>query len=1090
VKKLVLLVTLSLCILTTIAQDASIVSAEYYIDIDPGVGNATAITGFSSGTPIDLAVNVPTNSLTVGMHTLVIRIMDSNNDWSIQETRPFYVSAQSVATQQNISSMEYFVDSDPGFGNGTNVPVSAGTSIDLNALIPTGAIAPGFHVLHFRVRDSDNVWSLRESRPFFVTTQQIISDADLVNLEYYIDTDPGFGSGTAVTIPSTNSIDLLEAIPTGSLTPGFHVVHFRAQDSDNEWGQREARPFFVTTQALVSNANISQLEYFIDTDPGIGAGTSVTVTSANTIDVTELIPTGSLLAGFHTLNVRPIDSDGAWGLTETRPFFVATTGLVSQASITAIEYYFDTDPGLGNATDLSFASATSLDIISSIPTGALSVGFHTLNIRAQDSDGAWSLAESRPVYVNESYQISLIEYYVGTDPGLGQGTQVAVSPPSTNVDVNIGIATSSLPSGIYELGMRVRGVTGPWSYTHLNSFAICSPPTVDFSANTVCEGGLTSFTDNSTVEAGDVYSWDFDSDGIEDDATFGNTSFNYTAPGNYNVTLTIDRFGCTDALTIPITVESIPIASAGVDQAICVDNTVLVANIVNAGETGQWTITSGSALITDPNDPGSTLTSIVMGSVTLEWTVTNDVAGCGVTDEVTIVTNPVDANFSADIVCSGSATTFTNTSTTPQSGDIYHWDFNGDGVDDDFSVGNTTFAYGAAGSYDASLIVERGSCSDEVIVTVQVALSPVANAGADQNICEDNTSLVATALNADETGQWQIISGSGSLTDAASPSTTFTGITSLNTTLEWTVTNSLGGCSASDQLVIVSNQPISSAQINEGVSLGSSVTVNVHAQTTSNPGDVLTTSIITDATKGVTVVLSDGAIQYTPNEGTVGDDVIVYQVCNQCSKCSQNNLVIAIQNDAPVIEPIPVTVTEDEVSINLLDLISDPNNNLDPTSLEVLQQPTSGAIATIDANGVLTIDYTNVVFVGTDNLTIQICDLEGVCSSQVISIEVNLPPHVDPPITVYNAISPNGDGKHDIFEIQNITAYPNNKVYIFNRWGDKVFEISGYDNNLKSFSGVGNANGGKDLPGGTYFYSIDPGNGNPVVTGYLVLKNL
>ncbi len=92
-------------------------------------------------------------------------------------------------------------------------------------------------------------------------------------------------------------------------------------------------------------------------------------------------------------------------------------------------------------------------------------------------------------------------------------------------------------------------------------------------------------------------------------------------------------------------------------------------------------------------------------------------------------------------------------------------------------------------------------------------------------------------------------------------------------------------------------------------------------------------------------------------------------------------------------------------------------------------------------------------------------------------------------IVVYNAISSNDDGRNDVLLIWNIEAYPNNRVSIFNRWGDLVFETRGYNNDTNAFRGYANVSGNSRLPAGTYFYIIDRGDGSPRVTGYLSLKN-
>lgn len=91
-------------------------------------------------------------------------------------------------------------------------------------------------------------------------------------------------------------------------------------------------------------------------------------------------------------------------------------------------------------------------------------------------------------------------------------------------------------------------------------------------------------------------------------------------------------------------------------------------------------------------------------------------------------------------------------------------------------------------------------------------------------------------------------------------------------------------------------------------------------------------------------------------------------------------------------------------------------------------------------------------------------------------------------IEVFNGVSVIQDGQNDWMKIRNIELYPANRVTIFNRWGDRVFEMNGYDNNQKAFRGESNINGNNKLPGGTYFYSIDLGDGTAKKTGYLQIK--
>jgi gliding motility-associated-like protein len=69
-------------------------------------------------------------------------------------------------------------------------------------------------------------------------------------------------------------------------------------------------------------------------------------------------------------------------------------------------------------------------------------------------------------------------------------------------------------------------------------------------------------------------------------------------------------------------------------------------------------------------------------------------------------------------------------------------------------------------------------------------------------------------------------------------------------------------------------------------------------------------------------------------------------------------------------------------------------------------------------------------------------------------------------LDIPNAFSPNGDGKNDTWVIDKIEAYPDAKLEVFNRWGSKVYEKIGYQNDWNgTFRG-------SLLPVGTYFYVI------------------
>ena len=90
-------------------------------------------------------------------------------------------------------------------------------------------------------------------------------------------------------------------------------------------------------------------------------------------------------------------------------------------------------------------------------------------------------------------------------------------------------------------------------------------------------------------------------------------------------------------------------------------------------------------------------------------------------------------------------------------------------------------------------------------------------------------------------------------------------------------------------------------------------------------------------------------------------------------------------------------------------------------------------------------------------------------------------------LVVYNAVSPNGDGFNDFLRIANIENYVPNRLSVFNRWGDKIFEIDNYDNEERVFRGRSNIYGDREIETGTYFYVLDLPAGESL-RGYIAVK--
>jgi len=127
---------------------------------------------------------------------------------------------------------------------------------------------------------------------------------------------------------------------------------------------------------LARAQTIATAEYFFNEDPGIGKGTALTVPT-NTGSYT--IPTTNLADGFHSFYIRTSTSDGDWSLYDRVPFLIKTL-INTPQTITAAEYFFNEDPGIGKGTALTVPTNTGeVSQSYSIPTTNLAEGFPNKN---------------------------------------------------------------------------------------------------------------------------------------------------------------------------------------------------------------------------------------------------------------------------------------------------------------------------------------------------------------------------------------------------------------------------------------------------------------------------------------------------------------------------------------------------------------------------------------------------------------------------------------------------------------------------------------------------------------------------------------
>ncbi len=389
---------LSLLLFSAFIYSQTFKRVEYFIDSDPGYNNGTPVT-IPQGTDISLDFTVPVTSLTDGIHILFIRAQNVSNAWSISQQMSFL--KQTLAVPQpvpSITSAEYYIDTDPGFGYGT--PISGftpGTDITIQFTANISSVNDGCHIIYVRTKDANGKWSNLWWQSFFKQTLTNLPQAvNIVQAEYFIDTDPGFGAGIPVTIMQGQDVVVQSAIDINTISAGVHQVFLRVKDANGRWSNVWWQSILKQTlPVLLSAANIVKAEYFIDSDPGFGAGTPVTIAPGTDISGQAVLDISSISSGVHKVFIRAKDANDKWFNVWWQPFAKEEVANITPlAKVNKVEYFFNADPGFGGGINIPVSDSTNVAGSFFANITALPSGINSLYVRALNADKKWSMVST------------------------------------------------------------------------------------------------------------------------------------------------------------------------------------------------------------------------------------------------------------------------------------------------------------------------------------------------------------------------------------------------------------------------------------------------------------------------------------------------------------------------------------------------------------------------------------------------------------------------------------------------------------------------------------------------------------------------
>lgn len=536
-------------------------------------------------------------------------------------------------------------------------------------------------------------------------------------------------------------------------------------------------------------------------------------------------------------------------------------------------------------------------------------------------------------------------------------------------------------------------------------------------ATSICSGQTATL--RATKGLGISYSWTRDGTPLPDVTDFIET----TVGGSFEVTLTSESGACvftSDPVNISSFTDAVPSLPdiLGGDDPVCPGEPLTLSTSSISGATYEWSGPNGfssseqNPIIADfgADNVGTYELQITTGNCSSEISTKliniNDVS-----DLVIQASGPTE-------VCEG--TTNVVLSTTAEY-DSYQWRL--DGVDITDAV-NSNFTATGSGNYSVEIM--SGTCS-RVSETISVSIIPLPTAAFDvgDEICVDSP----TGFNntSEFTGaplfEWSF--GDGTFSNDVSPVHTYTlsGVYNVRLNVSFG-----GGCENEFSKTIEVKDDITAeieSSADSSLCEGESTTLTVLGDWQSynwSPGNETSAQIEvgTTGTYSVELLNSSGCI----GRGEI--EIVVFP-----------SPIIEVSTEAAFIEPGESV----QLSVSGAD--------------SYLWSPAETLDDSVSANPVATPDTTTVYRVIGSNVNL--------CSTTAeILIEVDNTIRLVPS----KFISPNGDSRNDVWQVQGIESYPECTVKIFTDTGGIIYESKPY---LNDWAGTID---GDELPNGVYYFII------------------
>ena len=256
---------------------------------------------------LQLKETIDAKALSIGVHVFNIRFRDTANVWSSVVSQFFYKAPPSIAQNRQVVAYEYWFNND--YQNAVRISASASSNLKLDDLMDAKALPLGVHTFNIRFLDNANLWSSVVSQFFYKAPQNLASQSEITEYEYWFDND--FAKSKKMPVANQQTFLLSSNLDASDLSEGLHVLSIRFRDNRNLWSSTQSQFFYkVPVRPLLDNKIIAY-KYWFDNAINESTHISLSVPEKN-FKLNDKISLIEIPKGIYIINFQFQDSLGLW----------------------------------------------------------------------------------------------------------------------------------------------------------------------------------------------------------------------------------------------------------------------------------------------------------------------------------------------------------------------------------------------------------------------------------------------------------------------------------------------------------------------------------------------------------------------------------------------------------------------------------------------------------------------------------------------------------------------------------------------------------------------------------------------------------